>query len=181
MSLSRDSKLDRQKKRSGSVGAEHPADLATSREFAGLLTKIAPNAQSLYATAPSDEGHLITLKIEVTSGMSLRALVDCGASNRFIRRQSLEDSRLNYVEREFPPTRMTVCLATRASVAVNKRVVGIHYTLEGKQYDDDFIVLDLDDQFDVILGLPWLRKYQPWVSWQHRSVKMPAVVHRTAI
>uniref|UniRef100_A0AAV1VM71 Gag-pol polyprotein n=1 Tax=Peronospora matthiolae TaxID=2874970 RepID=A0AAV1VM71_9STRA len=80
VSLSRDSKSDR-KKRSGSVGAEHSADPATSREFAGLLTKIAPNTQSLCVTAPSDEESLITLKIEVTSGMSLCALVDCGSSN----------------------------------------------------------------------------------------------------
>ena len=42
------------------------------------------------------------------------------------------------------------------------------------QYNDDFIVLDLDDKFDIILGLPWLRRYEPRVSWQHRSVKMPA-------
>ena len=47
-------------------------------------------------------------------------------------------------------------------------------TLEGEQYDDDFIVLDLDDKFDVILGLPWLRRYELRVSWQHRSVKMSA-------
>uniref|UniRef100_A0AAV1US94 Uncharacterized protein n=1 Tax=Peronospora matthiolae TaxID=2874970 RepID=A0AAV1US94_9STRA len=63
MSPSRDSKSDRQKKRSGSVGAEHPADPATSREFAGLLTKIAPNTQSLCVTALSDEESLITLEI----------------------------------------------------------------------------------------------------------------------
>ena len=46
--------------------------------------------------------------------------------------------------------------------------------VENLQYDDEFIVLDLDDKFDVILGLPWLRKYEPRISWQHRSVKMPA-------
>uniref|UniRef100_A0AAV1VJT6 Uncharacterized protein n=1 Tax=Peronospora matthiolae TaxID=2874970 RepID=A0AAV1VJT6_9STRA len=98
MSLSCDSKWGR-RKRSGSVGAEHPADPATSREFAGLSTKIAPNTQSLCVTAPVDEESLITSKIEVKNGMSLRALVDCGASNSFIRRQSLGDRRLNYVER----------------------------------------------------------------------------------
>ena len=65
-------------------------------------------------------------------------------------------------------------LATGASVTVKKRVVRIHYTLKGKEYDDDFIVLDLDDKFDVIQGLPWLRRYEPWISWQHRTVKMPA-------
>ena len=65
--------------------------------------------------------------------MSLRALVDCGASNSFIRRQSIEDSRLKLVERDIPLTSMTVRLATGASVTVKKRVVGIHYTLEDKQ------------------------------------------------
>ena len=62
---------------------------------------------------------------------------------------------------------MTVSRTTGASIAVMKRVVGFHYTLEDLQYNDNFIVLDLDDKFDVILGLPWLRRYDPRVSWQH--------------
>ena len=49
---------------------------------------------------------------------------------------------------------MTVLLATGASITVKKRVVGIYYTLKDEQYDDDFIVLDLDEKFDVTLGLP---------------------------
>ena len=36
------------------------------------------------------------------------------------------------------------------------------------------IVLDLNGKFDLILILPWLRRYDPRVSWHHRSVKMPA-------
>ena len=110
----------------------------------------------------------------MTNKLSLRTLFDCGSSKNFIRRQSLEDRRIKFVERDIPVTRMTVRLATGASVTVMKRVIGIHYTLEDLQYDDDFIVLDLDAKFDVILGIPWLRKYEPRISWQHRSVKMPA-------
>ena len=105
--------------------------------------------------------------------MSLRALVDCGESNNFVQRQSLDSSKLKYIEREIPPTRMTVRLATRASVTVMKRVVGITYTLKGVQYNDDFIILDLDDKFDVILGLPGLRRYEPQVSRHRRTVDMP--------
>ena len=153
------------KKRSGSVGAQRPTDLATSREFANLLTKVAPDTQSLCVSAPGDEKILITLKVKVTNNLLLRALVDCGASNNFIRRQSLKGTSLKYVELDIPLTRMTVRLATGASITVMKRVVKIHYTLKEKQYDDDFIVLDLDDKFDVILGLPWLRKYEPRISW----------------
>ena len=81
-------------------------------------------------SAPGDEVTLITLKLKVTNDLSLRALVDCGASNNFIRRQSLESRRLKYVERDIPLTRMTVRLATGASITVMKRVVRIHYTLK---------------------------------------------------
>ena len=58
---------------------------------------------------------------------------------------------------------MTVHLATSASVTVMKRVVGITYTLKEVECDDDIIVLDLDDKFDVILGLLWIRRYEPQV------------------
>ena len=64
----------------------------------------------------------------------------------------------SFFKHDMPSTKMTVRLATGASVTVIKRVVGISYTLKEVQYDDDFIVLDLDDKFDVILGLPWLRR-----------------------
>ena len=138
------------------------------------MTKVAPNTQALCVAAPGNENSLITLKLKVTNKLSLRALVDCGASNNFVRRQSLEDGQLRFTECDTPPTRMTVRLATGASVTVMKRIVRIHYTLEDIQYDDEFIVLDLDDKFDVILGIPWLRRYEPRVSWQHQTVTMPA-------
>ena len=75
---------------------------------------------------------------------------------------------------------MTVLFATGASIAVIKRVVGFHYTLEDLQYNDDFIVLDLDEEFDVILGLPWLGRYELRVSWQHRTVRCLPLVHQMA-
>ena len=121
--------------------------------------KVAPDPQSLCVSALGDEVHLITLNLEVTKDLSLRASVGCGASNNFVRRQSLEDRRLQFVERATPPMRLTVRLAKGASIAVIKRVVGFHYALEDLKYNDDFIVLDLDDKLDIILGLPWPRRY----------------------
>ena len=141
-----------------SVGEELPTDQATSREFANILTKVVPDTQYLRVSAPGDElSFLITLTLEVTKDLSLHALIDCGASINFVRRQSLEAGSFNFVKREIPLTRITVRLAIGASITVKKCAVGIHYTLESEQYDDDFIVLDLDDKFDFILGLPWLR------------------------
>ena len=98
-----------------------------------------------------------------------------------MQRQSPDNDTLKYIGREIPLTRMTVHLTTGASVTVTKPVVGISYTLKKVQYDDDFIVLDLDERFDVILGLPWLRRYEPQVSWPRRSVDMPAVFSSDAL
>ena len=116
--------------------------------------KVAPDSQSLFVSARGDEVPLIILNLEVTKDLSLRALVDCGASNNFVCRQLLEDRRLRFVERVSLPTRLMVRLVTDASIAVMKRAVIFYYTLEDFHYNDDFIVLDLDDKFDVILGLP---------------------------
>ena len=77
--------------------------------------KVAPDSQSVCVSALGDEIPLITLNLEVTKDTSLRALADCGASNNFIRRESLEDRRLKFVERFTPPTRLAVCLSTGAS------------------------------------------------------------------
>ena len=86
--------------------------------------KVAPDSQSLRVSALGDEVPLITLNLGVINLLSLRALVDCGAPNNFVRRQSLEDRRLKFVERVTPPTRLTVRLATGALISVMKRVVG---------------------------------------------------------
>ena len=72
--------------------------------------------------------------------MSLRALVDWGALNNSVRRQSLDDSKLKFIERKIPPTRMTVRLAICASVTVMQRVLKITYTLRDVKYNDDLIV-----------------------------------------
>ena len=36
-------------------------------------------------------------------------------------------------------------------------------------------LLDLDEKFDVILGLSWLRRYEPQFSWHRRKVDIPVV------
>ena len=44
-----------------------PTDPATSREFANLLTEVAPDTQPLCFSAPGDEVSLITLELKVTN------------------------------------------------------------------------------------------------------------------
>ena len=69
---------------------------------------------------------IITLDLEVTKDLSLHAVVGCGPSNNFVRCPYLEDLRLKFVERDIPPMRMTVRIATGATITLQKRLVGLH-------------------------------------------------------
>ena len=80
---------------------ERPTDPATLTEFANLLMKIAPDSQLFCVSALGDEVPFTTLNLEVTKDFSLRALVDCGASNNFVRCHLLEDRRHKFVERAY--------------------------------------------------------------------------------
>ncbi|KAF1324715.1 reverse transcriptase, partial [Globisporangium splendens] len=38
--------------------------------------------------------------------------------------------------------------------------------------EDEFILLDLDDEFDIILGMPWLKRYQPSIDWMNMKISV---------
>ncbi|KAF1319508.1 reverse transcriptase, partial [Globisporangium splendens] len=47
----------------------------------------------------------------------------------------------------------------------------------GNQVEDfrgegEFILLDLDDKFDIILGMPWLKRYQPSIDWVNMKISV---------
>ncbi|POM60219.1 reverse transcriptase [Phytophthora palmivora] len=83
---------------------------------------------------------------------SLRVLVDTGASSNFVRHQSLP--LLDFEEVKIPRRRLEVRLATCAVVKTEKR----------------FIVLDLDDKFDMVLGMPWFIRHGPVIDWKKRTI-----------
>ena len=31
-------------------------------------------------------------------------------------------------------------------------------------------MLDIDDRYDIILGMPWLVKHQPWIDWTNGTI-----------
>ncbi|KAI9923181.1 hypothetical protein PsorP6_000442 [Peronosclerospora sorghi] len=107
---------------------------------------------------------LITLEVKPHGrDVPMRALFDTGASNNFFRTQSL--TLLSFVEVETPRSMLSVRLATGATVTIPKRVIKTRFELNELSFEDEFIVLDLDDKFDVILGIPWMSKFKPSIDW----------------
>ncbi|GMF55540.1 unnamed protein product [Phytophthora fragariaefolia] len=79
----------------------------------------APSESHTHCKKKDDKPNLVILKVNSKRERSLKALVDCGASNNFVRLQSL--ARLDFEEVELPRSLLEVRLAT--GVVVRTRSV----------------------------------------------------------
>ncbi|KAF1325110.1 reverse transcriptase, partial [Globisporangium splendens] len=116
------------------------------------------------------EPALIVHKVKV-DGYSepLRALVDTGASNNFVRTQVVRRQGLDLPNSN---KEMIVRLANGSKVTMPKRVLRMAIECDDFRGEDEFIALDLDDKFDLILGMPWLRRYQPSIDWKKKKISV---------
>ncbi|GMF57253.1 unnamed protein product [Phytophthora fragariaefolia] len=150
------------------VNAQH---LCTRPRTDVTIPGIATGSQKLRQPAgagPPAGDAVERVDIGHTRGSSLRAMVDCGASNNFVRLQSL--ARLDFEEVELPRSQLEVRLATGVVVRTEKRVVRARFSYEEKKFVDELIVLDLDDKFDMVLGMPWLARHDPVIDWAKRTI-----------
>ncbi|KAG2767505.1 hypothetical protein PC129_g18246 [Phytophthora cactorum] len=51
-----------------------------------------------------------------------------------------------------------------------KRVVRVRFSYKHRVFVENLIVLDLDDKFDLVLGMPSLARHDPVVNWEKRTV-----------
>ncbi|GMF89401.1 unnamed protein product [Phytophthora fragariaefolia] len=128
----------------------------------------APSESHSHCEKKDDKPNLVILKVNSKRERSLRALVNCGASNNFVLLQSL--ARLDFEEVELPRSLLEVRLATGVVVRTEKRVVRARFSYEEKKFVDEPIVLDLDNKFDMVLDIPWLARHDPVIDWAKRTI-----------
>ncbi|GMF59007.1 unnamed protein product [Phytophthora fragariaefolia] len=122
----------------------------------------APSESHSHCKKKDDKPNLVTLKVNSKRERSLRALVDCGASNNFVRLQSL--ARIDFEEVRLPRSLLEVRLAAGVVVRTEKRVTRARFSYEEKKFVDELIVLDLDDKFNMVLGMPGLARHDPVID-----------------
>ncbi|GMF56577.1 unnamed protein product [Phytophthora fragariaefolia] len=151
-------------------GAGTPAGDAVERVDIGhaVSKDAAPSESHSHCKKKDDKPNFVILKVNSKRGSSLRALVDCGASNNFVLLQSL--ARLDFEEVELPRSLLEVRLATGVVARTEKRVVRARFSYEEKKFVDELIVLELDDKFDMVLGMPWLARHDPVIDWAKRTI-----------
>ncbi|KAF1327390.1 reverse transcriptase, partial [Globisporangium splendens] len=120
----------------------------------------------------SQTSSLIVHKVHVDGiATPLRALVDTGASNNFVRNEVIVRHGV-FVPDTNEEKMMIVRLANGSTVKMPKRVVRLAIKCEDFRGEDEFILLDLDDKFDIILGMPWLKRYQPSIDWMKTKISV---------
>uniref|UniRef100_H3GE28 Retrotransposon gag domain-containing protein n=1 Tax=Phytophthora ramorum TaxID=164328 RepID=H3GE28_PHYRM len=78
--------------------------------------------------------------------------------------------RLDFQEVKTPRSLLEVRLATGVVVRTEKRIVRVRFSYQEKEFVDELIVLELDDKFDMVLGIPWLARHDPVIDWTKRTI-----------
>ena len=98
-------------------------------------------------------------------------LIDSGASCNYVRRRSLEGSQ-RYAEalKAHEGDSITVRLATGMRVTVPK--VPLNLGVKFLDFDsiERCLVLELDSRYDLILGMAWLERHEPWIDWRSKTL-----------
>ncbi|ETN03557.1 hypothetical protein PPTG_15767 [Phytophthora nicotianae INRA-310] len=100
-----------------------------------------------------------------------RVLIDSGASGNYARRSTLEGSQL-YAEALEVRTRdeILVRLATGTLVTVSKVSVDLNVNFLDFDSVERCLALDLDSRYDLILGMAWLERHEPWIDWKSKTL-----------
>ena len=99
-------------------------------------------------------------------------LVDSGALQIFVKLASLKKSpqSLDPLCQEGERQEALVCLANGTLVKSEGVPVELAFKFSDFSCKEKFTVLDTEGTYDLILGMPWLAKHQPWVDWRARTV-----------
>jgi hypothetical protein len=126
---------------------------ANSRVCLALGTSAVPNTSNM-----------LVFEALLHDGTSLQALVDTGASENFISKSCIE--RLGLSQRVVISAKdIVIRLATGITKVEPQRIIRLKISLQGFNGIEEFFVLDMDDKYDIIVGMPWLRRHAPQIDW----------------
>ncbi|KAF1323160.1 Pol protein, partial [Globisporangium splendens] len=102
----------------------------------------------------------------------MTVLVDCGASQNFVSKSALKQSLQAYERLVHTGKRekMIVRLADGSTVHTEGVRVELSFRFCDFVCKETFVVLAMGSKYDLILGMPWLAKHQPWIDWRARTI-----------
>ena len=118
--------------------------------------------------------NLIVVQAEVNGyEKKMKVLIDSGASCSYARLATIAQNESMFADAQRESRRrgtIGVRLATGVVVTTPKILVDLRLKFEDFDVVENCMVLDMDDRYDVILGMPWLARHQPWIDWKTKSI-----------
>ncbi|OWZ22523.1 hypothetical protein PHMEG_0002749 [Phytophthora megakarya] len=56
------------------------------------------------------------------------------------------------------------------NLVILKRVIRARFSYKHRVVVEWLLILDLDDKFHMVLGIPWLARHDPTIAWEKRTV-----------
>ena len=171
------------------VGAGRPTgeDLSLRERYAGgaYHGDLAPESLRTLESAKGSDGLLVVHGCVRGYDHPFRILIDSGASRNFARRRTVarNSNRLTDALRESKGNgAVSVRLADGKAVTVPNIQMDLAVKFEDFDSLEQFTVLDMDP-YDMILGMPWLEKHEPWIDWRGKAIgaSRPAVTDRALV
>ena len=100
----------------------------------------------------------------------MNLLVDSGASQNFANLAALKKSPTIYevLCRDGKREEATVRLEDGTLVKSEAVHIELTFSLSDFSCKENLTVLDMENPYDLILGMPCLVKHQPWIDWRAR-------------
>jgi hypothetical protein len=127
---------------------------------------LALGTSKVQTTASRAMVHDATLR----NGVKLRALLDTGASENIIREALVKKLGLTQFVRS-SNKRLVIRLATGAKCVIKGALVHLDISLQGFRSNETFVVLDMDDKYDIIVGMPWFTWHKPQIDWDKLTLR----------
>ncbi|GMF28386.1 unnamed protein product [Phytophthora fragariaefolia] len=133
-----------------------------------------PGTTLLYLSVVAARSNLVVVTASVKGYPEpMTVLIDSGASFNFATKASVARNNALYasaLEASKSNTNVSVRLATGSIVSTRNVTILLSVKFDDFNSIQPFIVLDMDDRYDLILGMPWLAKHEPWIDWRSRTI-----------
>lgn len=96
----------------------------------------------------------------------MKILVDCGANGHFISKKLASLLKVHSVAKTIPDT---IRMADGRELE-STHVTRVPYSVQNYKDTETFHVMDLED-FDMVLGKPWLARINPKIDWVNCTIK----------
>jgi Reverse transcriptase (RNA-dependent DNA polymerase)/Retroviral aspartyl protease len=119
---------------------------------------------------PADlHSKLLVFDVPTSTGKIAKVLIDCGSSSSFISRRFVNRHHISSVN---IANSQIVKLADGSLHHTCKLVKAFPLYINDREFRENLLVFPIDN-FDIILGMPWLKKHQPIIDWSSNTLTIP--------